>query len=244
MKYSFRNTNPLVGLGIILGASFLLAAILGMGTIFRIRAQSDLATVTGSAKMQVTSDQAKWTVRLTRNVRQSTLKGGYDQIARDLALAKSFLTTQGITDAEMTVSPIDMMEVYEQYPSADKPYTLSQTIIIQSSDVDKLTRASGNVASIIGQGVIFSTQGLEYYYSKLPEARVALLSQAIDDAKARAQELAKTSGSRVGKLKSATSGVVQVQSLNSTDISDYGMYDTSQVEKQITVTVKASFTLK
>jgi uncharacterized protein len=240
----FKNTHPIVGLGIILGGAFLVATLLSMGTLFRIRAQSDLVSVTGSAKMQVTSDQAKWTAQVTRSVRQSGLKAGYDQIARDLALAKAFLTAQGITEAEMTVQPVSMMEVYEQYPSTDKPYTLSQIIIVQSPNVDKVTRASNNVSGIISQNVIFTTQSLEYYYSKLPEARIALLSQAIDDAKTRATELAKTSGSSVGKLKSASSGVVQVQSLNSTDISDYGMYDTSQIEKQITVTVKASFTLR
>lgn len=239
-----HKTHPIVGLGIILGGAFLVATVLIMGTLFRIRAQSDIVSVTGSAKMQVTSDQAKWTVQVTRNVRQSTLKNGYDQIAHDLSLTKSFLTAQGIADTEMTVNPVNMNEVYEQYPSADKPYSLSQTIIVQSSDVGKVKKASENVSSIIGQGVVLSTQSLEYYYSKLPDARIALLSQAIDDAKARAKELAKTSGSSVGKLKSATSGVVQVQSLNSTDISDYGMYDTSQIEKQITVTVKASFVLR
>ncbi len=241
---SYKKVHPIVGLGIILGGSFLLAMILGMGTMFRIRAQSDVVSVTGSAKMQVTSDQAKWTTQVNRTARESTLKSGYQQIEKDTAAAKRFLLEQGIVDAQLTVSPISMNEVYEQYPSGDKPYTLSQTITVQSPDVTKLTRASNNVGSLINQGIIFSTVSLEYYYSKLPEARIALLSQAIDDAKARATELAKNSGNRVGKLKSATSGVVQVQSLNSTDVSDYGMYDTSQIEKQILVTVKASFVLK
>lgn len=239
-----NQTHPLVGLGIILGASFLVATIIGMGTVMRIRAQSDVVSVTGSAKMQVTSDQAKWTTQVSRSVRESTLKSGYDQLARDLVAAKSFLVAQGIAETEMTVSPISMYEVYEQNQPADKRYTLSQIITVQSADVAKLTAASNNVSSIVGQGVIFTTQSLEYYYSKLPEARIALLSQAIDDAKARATEIAKNSGKRVGKLKSASGGVVQVQSLNSTDISDYGMYDTSQVEKQIQITVKAAFTLK
>jgi uncharacterized protein len=240
----FKNTHPLVGLGIILGGAFLVATILGMGTLFRIRAQSDVVSVTGSAKMQVTSDQAKWTLQLNRSARQSSLKTAYDQMAKDLALTKTFLTQQGITEAEMTVNPVSMYEQYEQSPSGDRPYNLTQTIVVQSSDVAKLTRASNNVGTLINQGAIVSTQSLEYYYSKLPEARIALLSQAIDDARARAKELAKTSGSGVGKLKSASSGVVQVQSLNSTDISDYGMYDTSQIEKQITVTVKAAFRLR
>ncbi len=38
--------------------------------------------------------------------------------------------------------------------------------------------------------------------------------------------------------------IKKVQARNSTDVSDYGSYDTSQIEKQITVTVKASFNLK
>ncbi len=240
---SYKKIHPIVGLGIILGGSFVIAAILTMATLFRIRAQSDLVSVTGSAKMQVTSDQAKWTTQVSRTVRESNLKSGYDQIARDIAIAKTFLTGQGITAEEMTVSPISMNEVYQQDQTAEKIYSVYQMITIQSSDVQKITAASNNLSKVVGQGVIFASLSLEYYYSKLPESRIALLSQAIDDAKARANELAKNTGNRVGKLKSATSGVVQVQSLNSTDISDYGMYDTSQIEKQITVTVKASFTL-
>ncbi len=239
-----KKIHPLVGLGIILGGSFVVAMLLGVATVFRIRAQSDIVSVTGSAKMQVTSDQVKWTTQVSRGVRESTLSSGYTTLARDLTLAKAFLVSQGIMESEMTVQPVAMFEVYEQHQPVDKRYTLSQTITIQSSDVAKVTRASNAVASLINQGVIFTSLSLEYYYSKLPEARIALLSQAIDDAKARAGELAKNSGKKVGKLKSATSGVVQVQSLNSTDISDYGMYDTSQIEKQITVTVKAGFTLK
>jgi hypothetical protein len=137
-----------------------------------------------------------------------------------------------------------MMEIYNQNVDAEKQYTLTQNIEVQSEDVQKLQNLSQRGGELISRGLIYSTNSLEFYYSKLPEARIALLSQAIDDAKARAGELAKNSGKKVGSLKSATSGVVQVQSRNSTDVSDYGSYDTSKIDKQITVTVKASFTLK
>lgn len=52
------------------------------------------------------------------------------------------------------------------------------------------------------------------------------------------------SGKKVGSLKSVSMGVVQVLQPNSVDVSDYGMYDTSTVEKEIMITVKATFTLK
>ena len=239
-----QKHHPLIILGLILGGSFIVASLVGAVTVFRLRSLSDVVSVTGSAKMPVTSDQAKWSTQVSRTVRISNLKLGYQQIAVDLEIAKAFIKDQGILDTELTVSPVSMNEQYQQDQSAEKIYMLSQNLEVQSSDVTKVTKASNLVSQVINKGVIFSTLSLEYFYSKLPEARISLLSQAIADAKARAGELAKNSGKKVGSLKSATSGVVQVQSLNSTDVSDYGFYDTSKIEKQIMVTVKASFSLK
>ncbi|HTH92871.1 MAG TPA: SIMPL domain-containing protein [Candidatus Paceibacterota bacterium] len=240
----WEKQHPLVKLGAILGLSLIIAILIGMYTVFRVRAQNDVVTVTGSAKMEVTSDQAKWTAQTARTVTASSLKNGYAQMASDLVATKSFLKDQGITDSELTISPISMNEQYQQNQAAEKIYTLNQTFTIQSGDVQKITDAANHASALIDKGVIFSTNSLEYYYSKLADARIKLLSQAIADAKARVAELAKSSGRRVGTLMSANSGVVQVQSLNSTDVSDYGSYDTSQVEKQITETVKASFSLR
>ena len=239
-----KKIHPLVGLGIILGGSFVLIAIIAAITVFQVRAANDLVSVTGSAKMEVTSDQVKWTSQITRTAHIGDLKTGYSQMASDIVNVKQFLKDQKIADTEYTISPITMNEVYQENQSAEKIYTLSQNIVVQSNDVQKLTDASNATAALINKGVIFSTTSLDYYYSKLADARVQLLSQAIDDAKARANELAKNSGKKTGSLKSASSGVVQVQSLNSTDVSDYGSYDTSQIEKQITVSLKATFSLK
>lgn len=243
---NMNNTkiHPIVFLGIILGGSFLIATILGAFTVFKIRAQNDVVTVTGSAKIEVTSDLAKWNAEFSRTVRESALSTGYSRMANDLIQVKSFLTSQGITQDEVDISTVSMYEVYQQNQDAEKLYTLSQTIVVQSNDVAKVKKASENISEIINKGVIFSARGIEYYYSGLPEARISLLSNAIEDAKMRANEIAKNSGKKVGSIKSASSGIVQVQSLNSTEISDYGVYDTSQIEKQVTVTVRAVFTLK
>lgn len=238
------KSHPIVWLGIILGGSFLVATLMGTFTVFKIRAQNDIVTVTGSAKVEVVSDLAKWNSEFSRTVRESALKSGYTKMSEDLVQVKAFFAGQGIGEEELNISPISMFEVYQSNQNAEKLYSLTQNIVVQSSDVEKVKRASENVSQIIDKGVIFSARSLEYYYSKLPDVRVGLLSDAIADAKMRAGEIAKNSGKRVGSIKSASSGVVQVQSLNSTEISDYGMYDTSQLEKQITVTVRAVFTLR
>jgi len=97
---------------------------------------------------------------------------------------------------------------------------------------------------LINKGVLFTTSSLEFYYSQLPQARIELLASAVQDAKARAEQLAQAGGKKIGILKSASSGVVQVMAPNSVEVSDYGMYDTSKIEKEIMVTVKTSFEIK
>jgi hypothetical protein len=78
----------------------------------------------------------------------------------------------------------------------------------------------------------------------LSDLRVSLLGDALKDAKARANEIARASNQNIGKLKSASSGVVQVLAPNSTDTSDYGTYDTSTINKDISVTVRATFVVR
>jgi hypothetical protein len=121
---------------------------------------------------------------------------------------------------------------------------LQQTVEINLNDVKKLEAISKDFSKLIDQDILFTLDRVEYYYSKLPEARISMLGDAIKDAKARAEKIANSSGKRVNVIKSASMGVVQVLSPNSIDVSDYGTYDTSTVDKEIMVTVRALFTIK
>lgn len=235
---NFLNSRFLVGLGI------LLAAIVAAYTFYQVRSFDNTLTVTGSTTKQVTSDHVKWVGSISRIVKTTTLKQGYTDMASDITNVKAFLKEKNITDDQIVISPVFMDQNWDQSQASERTYTLRQTIEINSPDVNGITEVSKNTNSLIEKGVIFSTQSLEYTYTKLPEERVAMLADAIKDARARAQSLAEASGKSVGQLKSASSGVVQVMSAGSTDVSDYGMYDTSKIEKSIMLTVKASFTLK
>ena len=228
---------------IILGLSILLSTVVGSYVFYKVRSFSNAISVTGSANKLVTSDKVKWISTITRNAHLSALQTGYAQMDKDLAEVKSFLSGKGIKSEELAISPVFMDQIYDQNNSGDREYTLRQTFTINSENVSAITELSKNTQALIQKGVIFSTQSLEYYYSKLSEARVALMANAVKDARARAESLAESVGKKIGDLKSASSGVVQVLPPNSLEISDYGTYDTSTVDKQIMLTVRASFTL-
>ena len=239
-----ENNKHYVVFGLILGLSLIVSATIGSLTFYKLRSMDYIST-TGSAKKAVVSDKVKWATSITRSIRQSTIKDGYTKLDADLKEVKDFLATNGIPTEAIDVSPVFMNEVYEQNPSTDKKYNLVQNITIQSADVQKISDLSKNTSSLVSEkGVLFSTSSLEYYYSKLPDVRVELLANAVGDAKARAEQLAKAGGKAIGPLQSASSGVVQVMAPNSVEVSDYGMYDTSSINKEIMVTVKASFEIK
>jgi hypothetical protein len=231
----------------IAGIALIVTGFLVTNAIYKIKSSENSIAVTGSAKKNVTSDLVKWTGSFSRNVNPNDLKSGYTSMKKDLDVVKTYLKTNGINDDTYTVSPVFVDNVYNYKQDGGNQlagYILKQNIIVQSADLQKITKLAQDVTPIINQGIIFSTQSLEYFYTKLPEARVELLAEATKDAKNRAEKIAQSTGSQVSALRSASAGVIQVLQPNSTDVSDYGSYDTSTIEKEITAVIRVSFSLK
>ena len=141
-----------------------------------------------------------------------------------------------------------MNELHIYYPqnssAVQTGYTLMWSITVRSEELEKLSNLANDTGPLMGSGYTVSSGGLELTYSKLDEMRVKLLTQAIKDATDRANAIASESGRTVGLLRNATGGVVQVLPIGGVDISDYGSYDTGSMNKEIMVTVRATFGLK
>ncbi|MFA6552189.1 MAG: SIMPL domain-containing protein [Candidatus Paceibacterota bacterium] len=246
MPNQSSNGRPVLS-SIIIGFSIIFSTIIAGWTFYAVRSFDNVLSVTGSARQSVKADQVKWTTNWSRVVYESALKSGYAQMDKDLTEVKAYFKTNGIDEKNITFSPVFMDQYYDYKSDGSngyKQYTLRQSAELNSSDIDKVTALANNTAPLIGKGVLFSTNSLEYYYSKLADLRVNLISDAIKDARARAEKLAESSGQSVGYLKSASTGVVQVLSANSIEVSDYGSYDTSKIDKDVMLTVRASFTVR
>jgi hypothetical protein len=94
------------------------------------------------------------------------------------------------------------------------------------------------------QGVVLETDDIQFIYTKAGETKVQMMAEATEDARRRAEEIAARGGRAVRELRSARMGVVQINPLYSTDTSSEGNNDTSSLEKTITATVTAEFTLR
>lgn len=247
MNTTITNKGLIIG-SIVIGLAFFASVAIGAYSFFRVKSLSNVISVTGSAEKQIVSDTVKWTSGFSRNVGLDGVRDGYAQMNRDLAATLEYLKSQGVTDSEITVKPVMMNQSYEpteKYGSKMSGYNLQQIIEIQSNNVAGVAKLAQDAPVKLSEsGILYSTQNLEYFYSKFSDLKVEMLAEATKNAKARAEKIAESTDSKIGFMQSASMGVFQVTPTNSVDVSDYGYFDTSSINKKVTSVVRASFSLK
>ena len=95
--------------------------------------------------------------------------------------------------------------------------------------------------TILQTGVNINNYRPQFYLSNQADLRPKLLAEATRDAKKRGQSITDAVGSKLGAVLAVSSGPVQVTAPDSVDISAGGMYDTSSIEKRVSVTVSVRF---
>lgn len=242
-----EHKKPVIGLGaLILGISFIIGMLI-FGYFFYIsRLPQKTLTVIGSARERVVSDVAKWSANYSVKVSEERLKEGFNTMKVYEGAILKVIEENGIDSNEVSISAISANELYvDPERQTSRYYILSQNFMVETGDVKGIAeKVKAITQKVLDLGIAFQSFPVEYYYSKLPEKRVQLLSEAVKDAKRRAEEIAKSGGLKVGKVLNAKSGVVQVLAPNSLEVSDYGTYDTSTIEKEVMVTVTVVFEAK
>ena len=236
------STRP----ALILGISIVLAALVAAGAVSGLKRANDDITVTGSAKRLVRADLAVWRLDVGR---QAGTQAEAARIAREGAeQTRAFLTSQGFPDSSIPVrAPFTM--VVNEYINGNETgrvlgYRVTQQVELRSPDVDKVAALAGDLSGLLAAGVGVVGQAPEYLYAKLPDIRGPLLAEATKDARTRADEILGAVGAKTGRLKAVRVGVFQVTKRNSTEVNDYGMYDTSDRDKEVTGVVRITFAVK
>ena len=73
----------------------------------------------------------------------------------------------------------------------------------------------------------------EYVYAKLDDLKVEMIARASTNARERVQAVTKNGKVRLGPIAAVRIGVFQITPVNSTRVSDYGINDTTTIEKEI-----------
>lgn len=234
-------------IAIIIGVSVILSSVIVISGISNMKNKENIIAVTGSAKKTLKSNFVKW--KGCCSFQSSSLKDAYEQIQKSVDIAKKYLISNGVNPKDMVVTSTNTTTNYKYLPNGQltnivDTYKLDQYIEVKSNDVDKITEISRKSTELINQGIVFQSMAPEYYYTKIADLKVNMLSEATKNAKERAIRIAKSTDSTVGSLRAADMGVFQITPAFSNDVTDSGVNDTSSIDKEITAVVNCSFEIK
>lgn len=220
--------------------------VIGMAVFgwYFMQTRQDLGklSVTGYASKTFDSDMVKWSLSLQKNTSVQGLMEGMNSLNRDVNSFKAMLIEKGFAAKDIGIQP-PTSRAEHSYGGELTGYTISQMMYVMSTDLDRMEEIALDTKFFAEHGLVVDMSNLEYLYSKLPDLKKEMIGMATADAIERAKEISGASKTRLGKLHSARTGVFQITEPYSTDVADYGYYNTSTRQKSIAVTVSASFRL-
>jgi uncharacterized protein len=197
-------------------------------------------TVRGSARTRVRSDLGIWRVEVQTQGKE--LQAAFGVLESGTTRVQQFLTDWGFKPGEVALGAIDTATHYARDSAGHETteisgYRLVRSFSVTSADVDRVATAAGEVTQLLKEGVAVASTRPAFYYSKVADLKVQILGDASRDARARADEIARSSGARVAEVRRAQMGVIQITEPNSTEVSGSGVYDTGTIDKDISVVV-------
>lgn len=232
----------------IIGIAFIIGLFL-VGQAYKYRSTSkETIMVTGSAEKDFVSDLIVWKGSYSR--KSMDLKSAYAQLKEDENVVRNYLLGKGIQASEMVFSSVNIVKEFNYPTDANgrslgqqfSGYNLTQTVRIESANVDKIDGISREATELIQQGIEFNSMAPLFYYTKLTEIKMDLLAKSSADGKKRAEIIANNSGSSLGKLKTANLGVFQITGKNTDEDYSYdGTFSTSSRNKTGSITIRMEF---
>jgi hypothetical protein len=237
-----RFAIPELFLGLLaIGVAFVLVAHIIGGTVRDVRHTRDTLSVTASARVPISADLVTW--RLTVSSESSTTAPAARRLRRDSTRVRKFLLGAGIPADAITPSVVESNQIVIRLPRRRRlvRYRVAQELEVRTKQIDVVEAAATRVGTLLEEGITVAADPLAYLSTELAAAKLTALERATAEARRRAEILAHGLGGKLGRMRSSSQGVYQVTPRDSTDVSDYGINDTSSREKDVNAVVSATF---
>jgi hypothetical protein len=204
-------------------------------------------SVTGSAKRRIKSDLIVWSAKVSS---QASERGAaYKTVAGDMLKLTRYLEQKGIPKDKIIVQAV---VTHVQHPRDKEGHDIESSIVgfqmeeeleVRSNDVDKVAAIARGATELIDQGVALESFAPEYHYTRLSDLKIQMLAEAAHDSHVRAEQICNSTGARLGALRSARMGVIQINPADSTETSNEGNNDVSSLDKDIITVVQSTFAM-
>lgn len=173
-------------------------------------------TVKGLAEREVMANRVTWPIQYS--LAGDNLLSLYDEVTQNNNKIVNFLTSNGIDRNDISINPPDTYNATtNQYSSSSFKYnySLNCTVTVTTSNVAKVRELLNRQSELLKEGIPYSNSYINYEYTDLNSIKPEMIAQATESAREAADRFAKDSGSKVGKMKTASQGSFSIDDTSS-----------------------------
>ncbi len=173
-------------------------------------------TVRGLAEREVPADLVTWPI--TYSLAGNNLQTIYDQVSKNNDIIVKFLTSNGISQDEISVNPPDTYDATSnRYRSAsfNYNYSINCTVTVTTDKVEKVRQLLNRQSDLLKEGIAFSNSYINYQFTGLNSIKPEMIAEATKNARAAANQFAADSESHIGKIKTASQGQFSIEDSDS-----------------------------
>jgi hypothetical protein len=240
---SFHLPELFLGL-LSIGLAVVITAKIAAGAIYDARHVDDKISVTGSARKPISANLVTWSLTVSNEA--PTAARAARRLRGDSAAVRSFLRQGGIPGNAISSSVVTSEKIVERVSKTRTrvKYRAAQRLDVSTREIDAVEPVATRIGQLLERGIGISAEPLAYLSTELTRAKLEALDAATEEARRRAEILVKGLGGKLGAMRSSSLGVYQVTPRDSTEVSDYGINDTSTRDKDVNAVVSATFAVE
>lgn len=173
-------------------------------------------TVRGLCEKEVTANKVTWPI-VSKEV-GNYLPSIFTNIENTNRQIVEFLTQNGIESSEISINPpaiIDLQADRYSYNQSPYRYTVTNVVVVTSSKVEKVNELMKKQAELLKQGIAIVAGDYQYQtiyeYTDLNAIKPEMIEEATRNARTAADKFAEDSGSKVGRIQTATQGQFSIE---------------------------------
>lgn len=202
---------PAVVLGGFLCAGLVYLGYSASTALLQMKSLERTVTVKGLAEREVTANVVIWPINFT--LVDNSLPTLYETVQQKTDKVVAFLTQQGFSDTEITVSLPSIEDRQAQGyvdPNVRYRYSAKANLSLYTSKIDLMLSTRKQMINLAKEGIVIANQDYanraEFLFTELNAVKPAMVQEATQNAREVAEKFAKDSDSRLGKIKHASQG--------------------------------------
>ena len=202
----------------ILGVSIVLAAaVLGLMLVFTVKtlkSYDDTVKVRGLCEKEVPADRV--VLRINFSGQDNELTDLRATMERNEKAVVDLLKKAGFGDEEIKYTSAHFNDRYDSYYTNNIRfrYNANQTINVFTDKMDVVRDLERTIDGDLLKQDIISNSYASYEYHGLNDIKPAMIAESLENARTAADEFAKNSHSKIGKMRTASQGYFEVEDLD------------------------------